>query len=134
MSHLHPLYMYLREVPCAPEIMRARKAVLDLIRLPLLGPGKSLLEMSARVPAWEVFTSPADIPDDIQEAMDALCLEVGEEPPSTYALEGTCTLPSFSTGGCRPTWWVTLTRTPSGSIGHCCWGFESTVGLSGPSQ
>ena len=40
------------------------------------------------MPAGEVFTSPAEIPDDIREAMDALCREVGEEPPSTYALEG----------------------------------------------
>ena len=46
------------------------------------------MEMSARVPADEVFTSPALIPDAIREAMDALCLEVGEEPPSTYPLEG----------------------------------------------
>ena len=37
--------------------------------------------MSARVPADEVFTSPVLI-------VDALCLEVGEEPPSTYPLEG----------------------------------------------
>ena len=64
--------------------MPARKAVLDWLRLHLLGPGTSLLEMSARVPAVEVFTSPALI----REAMDALCLEVGEEPPSTYPLEG----------------------------------------------
>ena len=38
--------------------------------------------------ADKVFTRPALIPDDIREAMDALCLEVGEEPPSTYPLEG----------------------------------------------
>lgn len=44
--------------------------------------------MSARVPADEVFTSLAIIPDDIQEVMYALFLEVGEEPPSTYPLEG----------------------------------------------
>ena len=44
--------------------------------------------MSARVPANEVFTSPALILDDIREAMDALCLEVGEEPLSMYPLEG----------------------------------------------
>ena len=44
--------------------------------------------MSARVPTDEVFTSLALIPDDIREVMDALCLEVGEEPPSTYPLEG----------------------------------------------
>ena len=62
--------------------------MLDWLHLRLLGPGTSLLEMSARVPADEVFTSPALIPDDIREAMDALCLEVGEEPPSTYPLEG----------------------------------------------
>ena len=54
----------------------------------LLGLGTSLLKMSARVPANEVFTSPALIPDNIREAMDALCLEDGEEPPSTYPLEG----------------------------------------------
>ena len=58
----------------------------DWLRLGLLGPGTSLLEMSAREPADEVFTSPALIPDDIREAMDALCLEVGEEPPSNVPL------------------------------------------------
>ena len=47
-------------MPYAPEITRAKKAVLDWLRLCLLGPGTSLLEMSARVPAGEVFTSPAD--------------------------------------------------------------------------
>ena len=85
-THLHPLF--LQEVPCAPDIMHARKAVLDWLHLRLLEPGTSLLEMSARVPTNEVFTSPGFIPDDIREAMDALCLEVGEEPPSTYPLEG----------------------------------------------
>ena len=68
--------------------MRAGKVVLDWFHLRLLGPGTCLLEMSARVPADEVFTSPALILDNIRETMDALCLEVGEEPPSTYALEG----------------------------------------------
>ena len=84
--HLYPLF--LREVPCAPEITRARKAVLDWIRLRLLGPRTSLLELSAKVPTQEVFTCPAPIPNDIIEAMDALCLEVGEEPPYTYTLAG----------------------------------------------
>ena len=80
-THLHPLF--LREVPCAPDIMQARKAVLDWLCLRLLGPGTSLLEVSARVPADEVFTSSALIPDDIREVMDTFCLEVEEEPPST---------------------------------------------------
>lgn len=40
------------------------------------------------VPTQDVFPSPASIPDDIKEAIDTLFLEVGEEPPSTYALEG----------------------------------------------
>ena len=47
MTHLHPLF--LREVPCAPEITRARKAVLDWIRIRLLGPETSLLELSAKI-------------------------------------------------------------------------------------
>ena len=89
--HLHPLF--LREVPCAPEITRARKAVLDWVRIFLLGPRTSLLELSARIPTREVFTCPEPIPDDVREVMDALCLEVGEEPPSTYALEGELTRP-----------------------------------------
>lgn len=80
--------MFLREVPCAPDITRTRKAVLDWLCLRLLAPGTSLLEMSARVPADEVSTSPALIPNDIKEAMDALYLEVGEEPRATYFLEG----------------------------------------------
>ena len=62
--------------------------MLDWLHLRLLGPGTSLLEMRARLPANEVFTSPTLIPDDTREVMDALCLEVREEPPSTYALEG----------------------------------------------
>ena len=62
--------------------------MLDWLRLHLLGPRTSLLEMNARVPADEVFTRPAIIPDDIREAMDTLCLEVGEEPLSRYPLEG----------------------------------------------
>lgn len=41
--HLHPLF--LREVPCAPEITRVRKAVLDWVRIRLLGPRTSLLEL-----------------------------------------------------------------------------------------
>ena len=86
LAHLHSLF--LREVPCAPEITRARKAVLDWVRICLLGPGTSLLELSAQIPTREVFTCQAPIPKDIREAMDTLCLEVGEEPPSTYALEG----------------------------------------------
>ena len=40
------------------------------------------------MPASEVFTSSAPIPRDICEAMDALCLEGGEEPPNPYRLDG----------------------------------------------
>ena len=86
LTHLHPLF--LREVPCAPEITRARQAVLDWIRIRHLGPGTSLLELSAQISTREVFSCQAPIPEDIQEAMDALCVEVGEEPPSAYVLEG----------------------------------------------
>ena len=35
-THLHPLF--LREVPCAPDIMQAKKTVLDWLNLRLLGP------------------------------------------------------------------------------------------------
>ena len=80
-THFHPLFLW--AVPYAPDITRARKAVQDWLRFHPLGPGTSLMEMSARVPADEVFTSSALIPDDIREVMDALCLEVEEEPPST---------------------------------------------------
>ena len=73
--------------------MRARKVVLDWLHLRLLGPGTSLLEMSARVPADQVFISPAIIQDDIREAMDALCLEVGEEPPPLHLPLGRRTVP-----------------------------------------
>ena len=83
----------------------------DWLRLGLLGPGTSILEMSAREPADEVFTSPALIPDDIREAMYALCLKVGEEPPSMYPLEGELHQDFCSIGGCRHTWWVTSTWT-----------------------
>ena len=86
LTHLHPLF--LREVPCAPDITRAQKAVLDWIRIRLLGPGTSLLELSAQISTREVFSCQAPIPEDIQEAMDALCVEVGEEPLSAYVLEG----------------------------------------------
>ena len=42
------------------------------------------------MPACEVFSSPAPNPEDIREAMDALCLEVGEEPPPqiNFRLDG----------------------------------------------
>ena len=86
LTHLHPLF--LRVVPCAPEITRAQKAVLDWIRIRLLGPGTSLLELSAKISTREVFSCQAPIPEDTQEAMDALCVEVGEEPLSAYVLEG----------------------------------------------
>ena len=62
--------------------------MLDWIRIRLLGPGTSLLELSAQISTREVFSCQATIPEDIQEAMDALCVEVGEEPPSAYVLEG----------------------------------------------
>ena len=32
--------------------------------------------------------SPAPILEDILEAMDTLCVEVGEEPPSSYRVDG----------------------------------------------
>ena len=85
LTHLHPLF--LREVPCAPEITGARKAVLYWIRIRLLGPGTSLLELSAQISTRAVFSCKAPIPEDIQEAMDALCVEVGEEPSSAYVME-----------------------------------------------
>ena len=49
-----------------------------------------MLELSEKVPSREVFSSPAPIPEVVREAMDALCLEVGEEhpPPSSYRLDG----------------------------------------------
>ena len=60
------------QVPCAPDITRARKTVLEWLRLRLLEPDTSPLELSARVPAREVFSSPALILEDIWEVMDAL--------------------------------------------------------------
>ena len=61
---------------------------MDWVRIRLLGPGNSLLELSAQISTREVFSCQAPILEDIQEAMDALCVEVGEEPLSTYVLEG----------------------------------------------
>lgn len=82
---LHPLFM--REVPSAPDITLARKAVSDWLHLRLFGPGTSLL--SAGMPDREVIISPAPNPEDLRKAMDALCIEVGEEPPSTsYCFDG----------------------------------------------
>ena len=80
-----------------------------------------------------MFTCPAPIPDDIREAMDALCLEVGEEPPSTYAMEGELHRSYCFIGGCRPTWWATLTLALGGNIGVCFRGFGSMGCHSGPS-
>nr|XP_022300873.1 uncharacterized protein LOC111109077 [Crassostrea virginica] len=79
---LHP--PLLREVPCAPVTTRARKVVLEWLRLRLLGPGTPMLVLSEKVPSREVFSSPAPIPDNVREAMDVLCLEVGEEPIGSY--------------------------------------------------
>ena len=46
------------------------------------------MELSAKISTREVFSCQAPIPEDIQEAMDALCVEVGEEPPLAYVMEG----------------------------------------------
>ena len=107
--------------------------MLDWLHLRLLGPGTSLLEMSARVPADEVFTSPALILDDIREVMYALCLEVGEELPSTYPLEGELypalllhwRVQAYMVGYLNPDC--------RHSIAGCCRGSGSMVGPSGPS-
>ena len=81
----------MRELPVAPDITRERKAVLEWLRLHVPGLGTSLLELSENVPAREVFSSPAPIPEDIRKAMDVLCFEVGEEPLSSFAWTGTST-------------------------------------------
>lgn len=62
--------------------------MLDWLRPRLLGPGTSLLKVIARGPAQEVFGKYALIPEAIREAMDALFVEVGEEPPNSYSLDG----------------------------------------------
>ena len=85
------------------------------------------------MPADEVFTSLAIIPDDIREAMDALCLEVGEEPPSTFPLEGELhpalllhwRVQAYLVGYLNPD--------SRRSIAGCCRGSGSMVGPSGPS-
>nr|XP_022308173.1 uncharacterized protein LOC111114177 [Crassostrea virginica] len=81
LTHLHSLF---------PQ---AWKAVLDWIRIRLLGSGTSLLELSAQISTREVFSCQAPIPEDIQEAMDALCVEVGEEPLLPMSWRETCTWP-----------------------------------------
>ena len=109
--------------------------MLEWLHLCPLGPGTYLLEMSARVPANEVFTSPALILDDIREAMDALCLEVEEEPPPSTTWKENCTRSCCSIGGCRHSRWVTATRTP-GEVSRVVAGAPgsgSMVGPSGPS-
>ena len=126
-THLHTLF--LREVPCALDITQARKAVLDWLHLRLLGPGTSLLEMSARVPADEVFTSPALIPDDIWEAMDAICLEVWEEPPSTYPPHTPVPGPAAPFAGAGIPGGLPRPGLPA----VVCRGSGSMVGPSGPS-
>ena len=80
-AHLHPLFM--REVLCTPDITRARKAMVDWLRLRILGPGTCLLELSVEVLSREVLNSPAPIPEDIREAMHA-CVEAEKEPPNFY--------------------------------------------------
>ena len=56
-SHLHPCTC--GRCPAPRRLRGPRRR--DWLRLCLLGPGTSLLDMSARVPAGEVFTSPADM-------------------------------------------------------------------------
>ena len=85
-AHLHPLF--LQGIPSASDITRARKVVLEWLRLGLLGPRTSLLELSEKVRSHEVFSSPPPIPKDIREAMDAFCLEVGEELSRIAVLGG----------------------------------------------
>ena len=70
-----------------PDITRARKTVVDWLRLRLLGPGTSLLELSVEVLTREVLSSPTPIPEDTRETMHA-CVEAMEEPPNSYCLDG----------------------------------------------
>ena len=67
--------------------------MLDWIRIRLLGQGTSLLKLSAQISTWEVFSCQAPIPEDIQEAMDALCVEEREEPLLPMSWRETCTRP-----------------------------------------
>ena len=93
---------------------------MDWIRIRLLGPGTSLLELSAQISTREVFSCQARIPEDIQEAMDALCVEVGEEPHSAYVLEGDLHPALMLHCGCRPIWWTVSIPASGGSTGVCC--------------
>ena len=73
----------MREVLCTTDITRARKVVVDWLRLRLLGPGTSMLEFNVEVQTREVLSSPAPIPKDIREAMHA-GVEAGKGPPNFY--------------------------------------------------
>ena len=68
--------------------------MLEWLRLRLLAPGTSLLELSEKVPARKVFSIPAPIPEDILEAMDTLCLRRGP-------LLKTVDMGPFELGPCR---------------------------------
>ena len=97
------------------------------LRLRLLGPWTSLLEMSARVPADEVFTRPVLIPDDIREVMYALCLEV----VSTHPLEGELHLALLLHWRVQAYLVGYLDPDSRRSIAGGCWGSGSMVGPSG---
>ena len=47
-----------------------------------------MLELSEKMPSREVFSGPAPNQDNVREAKDALYFEVGEEPLSSYHLDG----------------------------------------------
>lgn len=87
-AHLHPLFML--EVPCTPDITRARKAVLDWLSLHFLEPRTSLLELSAGVLAREVYSSLAAIPRTSGKPWMHFGGGRGGAPPFPTVWTGTC--------------------------------------------
>ena len=61
-----------------------------MLHLHLMGPAISLLELSEKLPAREVFSSPVPIPENIQEAIDALEVrkERGSAPGADAPMAG----------------------------------------------
>ena len=99
--HLHPLF--LRAVSFAPDIMQARKAVLDWL-LPFGDECPGACRRGFHQPGAHPGRHPGG---------DGRPLFGGRGgAPTRTPRKENCIRPCCSIGGCRHTWWVTSTRTP----------------------
>lgn len=89
--HLHPVFR--RFVPIEAGAGHRYRVLLRLAHH-LLGEGATLEDLARDVPTGEVLQEPsACVPPDMNQAMNALCWFVGEEPPAGFPCSAACTRP-----------------------------------------